>query len=206
MHYASLMKLLLFSDVHRNLKHCKRLVELSAGVDVVVGAGDFANQHSGLDDCIRALSPITRPSVIVPGNNEREEALRETAAREWPSTIVLHAGGMTVEGVPFHGLGGGIPVTPFGSWSYDFTEDQARKMLEACPTGAVIVSHSPPKGHGDQSADGVSHGSVALLEAIEAKRPRLVVCGHIHDAWGYDGRVGETRIINAGPKGVVVEL
>jgi Icc-related predicted phosphoesterase len=199
------MKLLLFSDVHRNLKHCRRLVEMSASVDVVVGAGDFANQHSGLDDCIRALSPITTPAVIVPGNNEREEALRQ-AARAWPSAVVLHAEGTTIDGIPFHGLGGGIPVTSFGAWSYDFTEDQARTMLEDCPEGAVLVSHSPARGHGDATGSGATQGSVAVLEAIRTKRPRLVVCGHIHDSWGYDGHEGETRIINAGPKGVIVDV
>ena len=113
---------------------------------------------------------------------------------------------MDVEGVPFFGIGGGIPITPFGDWSFDFSDDEARAMLESCPEGAVLVSHSPPKGHGDRTSRGEHCGSEAVLEAIESKRPRLVVCGHIHDSWGHDEMVGSTRVINAGPRGVVVEI
>ena len=202
------MKLLLFSDVHRDLGACKHLATLAAAddIDVVVGAGDFAVQHGGLHDTIEALSSISKPSVLVPGNNETEDELRNAVAHAWPAAIVLHAGGMEVEGVPFFGVGGGVPITPFGSWSYDFTEDQAREMLAECPENAVLVSHSPPKGHGDRTSGEHSHGSVAVLETIHERSPRLCVCGHIHDSWGYDARDGETRIINAGPKGVIVEI
>jgi len=35
---------------------------------------------------------------------------------------VLHGTGIKWDGVEIFGLGGGIPVTPFGSWRYDFTE------------------------------------------------------------------------------------
>lgn len=200
------MKLLLFSDVHCNLDACEQLVRLAKGVDVVVGAGDFAVMHGGLHNTIEALSHISTPSVLVPGNAETEQELHEAVAHAWPAAIVLHGGGMDVEGESFYGVGGGIPITPFGDWSYDFTEDQARTLLAGCPDGGVLVTHSPPKGHGDMTSDEHSRGSVAVLETIKAKSPKLVVCGHIHDSWGYDAREGETRIINAGPSGVIVEL
>ena len=57
-------------------------------------------------------------------------------------------------------------------------------MLAPCPEGAVLVLHSPPQGHCDASGDGDHFGSPALLRAIEEKRPRLAVCGHIHESWG----------------------
>jgi Icc-related predicted phosphoesterase len=41
---------------------------------------------------------------------------------------------------------------------------------------------------------------------VLAKTPRLVVCGHIHDDWEKQVDVGPSRVLNAGPKGVVVEL
>ena len=173
--------------------------------DAFVGAGDFASVHHGLTETIHALSAISIPGVIVPGNNETELELRE-AAKAWPSAIVLNGEGTEIDGVPFFGIGGGIPVTPFGDWSFDYTEDDARHMLRECPTGAVLVSHSPPKGHGDRTSRGESCGSVAVMETIGAKTPQLVVCGHIHDSWGYDGMEGATRIVNAGPKGVMVDV
>jgi Icc-related predicted phosphoesterase len=142
--------------------------------------------------------------VLVPGNNETEEALRAATAG-WDAATVLHGGGTTIDGVEFYGLGAGIPVTPW-EWSFDLDDDLARERLAACPEDAVLVLHSPPKGHCDSGGDGTHFGSPALLEAIEAKRPRLAVCGHIHESWGCESAVGETPVRNLGPKGTWIEV
>jgi Icc-related predicted phosphoesterase len=97
-------------------------------------------------------------------------------------------------------------VTPFGSWSYDFTEDDASEMLASCPERCVLVSHSPPKGAVDISSSGQSLGSKAIRTAIERVTPLLVVCGHIHGSAGKEARIGSTPIINAGPDGVEWDL
>lgn len=198
------MKLLAFSDLHRDLGQAAKLVETSAGADVVIGAGDFASVHEGLEETIAALAAIETPTVLVPGNNETEDALREAAAG-WSAATVLHGEGTTIAGTEFFGLGAGIPVTPW-EWSFDLDDEAAARMLEPCPEGAVLVLHSPPRGHCDGGADGSHFGSPALLAAIEAKRPPLAVCGHIHEAWGCESRIGETPLRNLGPAGTWIEL
>jgi Icc-related predicted phosphoesterase len=193
------MKLLLFSDVHCDLEAAARLVERSREVDVVIGAGDFAKQHQHLQETIDALAPIETPTVVVPGNNETDEALREACA-SWPAAKVCHGESVEIEGRAFFGLGGGIPVTPW-SWSFDLDERQAAAKLSACPESAVLVVHSPPRG----IVDG-GRGSRAIMEAIRWKRPPLVVCGHIHECWEQESRLDVTVVINAGPRGRIVEL
>jgi Icc-related predicted phosphoesterase len=191
------VKLLAFSDLHRDLGQAARLVELSEEADVVAGVGDFASIHEGLGETIEALKPITKPTVLVPGNNETEAALRE-AAGGWAT--VLHGGGAEIEGIDFFGIGAGVPVTPW-EWSFDLTEDEAEAKLSACPENAVLLSHSPPKGHVDKGL-----GSEAVLRAAEGKRPRLVLCGHIHELWGQESRIGEARVMNLGPSGTFIDL
>ena len=197
------MKLLAFSDIHTDLGRARRLVELSTSADVVVGAGDFASVHRGLEETIAALSAIERPAVLVPGNNETDEALRAAAGR-WPSATVLHGEQVDIDGVPFFGLGAGVPTTPW-DWSFDLTEEEAAALLASCPEDAVLVVHSPPKGHVDRGG-GKSLGSEAVLRTIEERHPRLVLCGHIHESWGSESRVGGTRILNLGPDGALLEL
>lgn len=199
------MKLLVFSDLHSDFPTAAKLVELAKTVDVVVGAGDFCLVRQGLNEIIAPLSAIKKPSVVVPGNSESTEELLQ-ACRTWESAHVLHGSAVTVGGVAFFGIGGGIPITPFGSWSYDFSEDEARDLLRDCPSGGVLISHSPPKGALDLSSDGRSLGSQAVRETIDEKQPKLVICGHIHGSAGQIERVGETTIVNAGPRGITWEL
>ena len=198
------MRLLAFSDLHVDIDQARDLADASADVDVVVGVGDFASVHSGLEETIAALRPITKPAVLVPGNNETEDALRE-ACDGWQSAIVLHGQGTEIDGVPFFGLGAGVPVTPW-DWSFDLTEEQAAQKLAGCPQGCVLAVHSPPRGHVDVSSGGEHLGSVAVLEAIKAKRPRVALCGHIHEAWGERSRIGPTEVINLGPAGAALEV
>lgn len=201
------MKLLLFSDLHCDVRAARRLVELSAAadVDVVVGAGDFATVRRGLEKTLQVLKAIDRPAVLVPGNGESDIELT-AACQGWPQAHVLHGSGTVIDGVRFWGLGGGVPVTPFGDWSFDFTEEQAEALLAGCPEGGVLVSHSPPKGAVDVSSNGDSLGSVAVRRAVQVKRPALVVCGHIHDSAGKTAKIGETVVVNAGPAGRVWDL
>jgi uncharacterized protein len=197
------MRLLAFSDLHRDREQAQRLVDRAQDVDVVVGAGDFATMHEGLDGVIETLSAITAPAVLVPGNGETDTELRQASAG-WSSCHVLHGEGMEIEGAQFFGLGGGIPPLPF-QWSFDLSEDEAAAKLESCPEGAILVVHSPPRGHVDEN-DGRHMGSEAILTAIERTRPVLVVCGHIHACWGQESRIGATRVVNLGPDGTFLEI
>lgn len=198
------MKLLVFSDLHRDRDAAHALVERAAEADVLIGAGDFAVMRSGIDDVIGILSAVDKPTVLVPGNGESDAELREACAG-WASAHVLHGAGVTLSGVPFYGIGAGIPVTPFGEWSFDLTEAEAETMLAECPRQGVLVSHSPPHGHVDE-AGGRHLGSHAVLETIERVEPRLVICGHIHGWWGKRSTVGTTLVLNAGPTGQLLEL
>ena len=173
---------------------------MSTDADVVVGAGDFASVHRGLEQLIDMLVLIEKPTVLVPGNNETEDRLRE-ACGGWRAATVLHGSGTEIDGVPFYGLGGGVPTTPW-PWSFDLTEDEARERLAGCPERAVLVVHSPPKGYVDGPRE---LGSEAVLRTIEEKRPRVAICGHIHEAAGEEAVVGTTRVLNVGPAGTFVE-
>ncbi|MGC8668213.1 MAG: metallophosphoesterase family protein [Chthonomonadales bacterium] len=195
------MRLLCFSDVHADVAAIQSIVSRAAHADLLIGAGDFATLRRRLDTAISLLRQAPVPAILVPGNHESYEELVE-ACRRWPAAHVLHGSAVEIAGIPFFGLGGGVPITPFGAWSWDLTEDQAAALLAPCPPGCVLVSHSPPRGILDGSSQGRSLGSTAVLQAIRCKHPRLVVCGHIHEDAGGVVESGGTTVINAGPAGV----
>ena len=197
------MRTLAFSDLHRDLEQGRRLVERAGEVDVVIAAGDFANQHEGLEETIDVLRAIEVPTVLVPGNNETDGALR-AACSGWAAATVLHGERADVDGVTFFGLGAGVPITPWG-WSFDLSDEQAEPMLAGCPEECVLVVHSPPKDCLDRSG-GDSLGSEAIRRTIEDRRPRLAVCGHVHDCAGEQGSIGSTPVYNLGPSGTLLEV
>jgi len=197
------MRLLAFSDLHVDTGQAERLVAAGEDADVVVGVGDFASVHSGLEETIAVLRRITKPTVLVPGNNETEDALRE-ACDGWESAIVLHGESTAIDGVEFFGLGAGVPVTPW-DWSFDLTEEEAADKLAACPKGCVLAVHSPPRGHVDTSGAAEHLGSVAVLDAVVAKEPRVALCGHIHESWGERSEIGPTEVVNLGPAGTFLD-
>jgi Icc-related predicted phosphoesterase len=199
------LRILAFSDLHCDAAAAREIVRKSSDCDWVIGAGDFANVRRGIDKTIDVLRAITRPTFVVPGNGESFEELRE-ACRDWPAARVLHGTAAEQDGVPVFGIGGAIPVTPFGDWSYDFSEDEAARLLATCPARCVMISHSPPHGLCDRSSTGRHLGSTAVLAAIDRAQPRLVLCGHIHDSWGQRQEFGSTLVLNAGPQAHLVEL
>lgn len=198
------MKLLLFSDVHCSQPAIQRLLDLSSQVDILVGAGDFGTMRRGTAETLQPFQDLDKPLVLVCGNGESDQELRE--ATPWEHAHVLHGTGVELLGQSFFGLGGGIPVTPFGSWSFDLNEEQAAVALNACPTDGILVVHSPPLGTVDVSRQGGHFGSQSIREAILRARPRLTVCGHIHDSAGRFEMLDGLPVVNAGPDGIIWDL
>src|SRR4051812_44049151 len=191
------VRLLAFSDIHRDLDQARRVADMARDADVVVAAGDFGSVRRGVAELIDMLVVIETPTVLVPGNNESDAELRD-ACGGWRAATVLHGSGVEIGGTSFWGLGGGIPTTPW-PWSFDLSEDEAESAFASCPVGVdVLVLHSPPRGHLDGPR---SLGSEALLRGIERVKPRVAVCGHIHECAGEEAAVGETRLLNLGPAG-----
>ncbi|MBE1285740.1 MAG: serine/threonine protein phosphatase [Rhodobacteraceae bacterium] len=197
------MKILAFSDLHLNRARAAELVLASGGVDLVIGAGDFCNVRRGLDEAMHLLMGLKAPMIAVPGNAESAEELREAAL---PGTTVLHGEGCEVEGLRVFGLGYGVPVTPFGSWSCDLSELEAATLLAPCETVDILITHSPPKGVADRTSSGVSVGSTAIRAAIERVEAKVALCGHVHDCWGERGIIGNTEVINLGPHPNFLEI
>jgi uncharacterized protein len=195
-------RILAFSDMHMSRRCARDVVAKAEFADLVIGAGDFCNHRRGLDDAMAMLRPVLEKSVLVPGNAESADELRAAAG----PAAVLHGEAAERDGLSIFGLGYAVPVTPFGDWSCDLSENEAEALLAGMEHADVLVVHSPPKGVADRTAAGASVGSTAIRAAIERVQPRLAVCGHIHDSWGRTGLIGATHVHNLGPSVTWLDL
>ena len=80
----------------------------------------------------------------------------------------------------------GSPYSPSrGLWAFGYAPEDADTLWEQIPLDSdVVITHTPPKYHCDESPSQGSAGCEALRQALWRIRPRLAVCGHIHEARG----------------------
>jgi Calcineurin-like phosphoesterase len=87
----------------------------------------------------------------------------------------------------------GSPWTPnFFQWAFNLKRgDQLGEMWNRIPVDTdVLVTHGPPYGRGDVTLHSGHFGCKNLLQEIQERvKPRLHICGHIHEGYGttYDG-------------------
>jgi len=89
----------------------------------------------------------------------------------------------------------------FGDWAFMRPPKDLAKVYDTIPPGIdVLVSHQPPYGYCDEVPDFnsgrvSSQGSCELVAAIDRVKPKVVICGHIHEGHGRAERNG-TPIYN----------
>lgn len=190
------MKILAFSDLHLDQNAARVILDAAPEADLILGVGDFAQRRTGLVPYMALLAPIEDRAVYVAGNNESVDELRAAT-----KATVLHGDRITRSGLTIAGIGGATPpLPPVLPWpSYDLTEDHVSTLMAAITDCDILISHAPPHGVADTHAQLGALGSTAIRAFAERVQPRLLLCGHIHDAWGAEGQIGRTRVVNLGP-------
>ncbi len=192
------MKILAFSDLHRDKEAAQAIVAGSTDADCIIGAGDFATRGVGASETLEILSNCEAPIILVHGNHDDPlEIVRH--CKNQPDAHYLHGGAVEICGQVFYGIGGEIPSRNDFSWNAAETESKALALLSFCPSDAVLISHTPPLGIADQQKNGAHEGSTAIKAGILNCSPKLHLCGHIHYAWGQHGTLGDTPVHNLGP-------
>jgi len=82
------MKVLFFSDVHANKDHLKKVLEKSKEADLLVCAGDLSKMGSGFGEMIEQLGELDKKVLLIPGNNETKEFVRESE-EHYDNTIMI---------------------------------------------------------------------------------------------------------------------
>jgi predicted phosphohydrolase len=180
------MRLVLISDTH-NQHH--RLV-LPAG-DVLVHAGDFTMRGTGPEIAVFGSWLGAQPfahKVVVAGNHDFLFEREPERARELlPEDVhYLLDSEVTLGGLRFWGA----PWQPwFMDWAFNLKRgpDLAAKWALVPERVDVLITHGPPRGTADRTANGEDVGCADLAEALLRVKPRLSVFGHIHEGYGVYG-------------------
>ncbi len=191
------MRLVIISDTHG--RH--DLIGNLPDGDVLVHAGDFMNSGLYAEEIISfnrwlGEQPITQ-RVVCGGNHDRLFQHAPQQARALlTNALYLENSGVSIDGVSFWAS----PYTPiFLNWAFMYPRGPAANQYwDQIPADLdVLITHGPPYGILDQTAPGGEHlGCVELLKAVQAKKPKIHIFGHIHGGAGTFEN-GDTRFINA---------
>ncbi len=77
----------------------------------------------------------------------------------------------------------------------------------AALTPLILICHRPPKGTPlDRAGEGMHYGSAAVKRFIDQNQPAYFFCGHIHEAEGAQTTIGNTKAVNVGKRGFLLEI
>jgi Icc-related predicted phosphoesterase len=157
-------------------------LEMPSQIDVLIHAGDFSRMGRvedivSFNEWLGTLQAEIKHRVVVLGNHEGGVFRRvDPASMLTNATAVLQSAGVTL-----HDLGG---LRVWGTrFSWPMRPDSPCKNPEytAIPDETdIVIAHGPALGFVD-GGSGCPELRDALMERV---KPKLFVCGHIHNAYG----------------------
>lgn len=202
------MKILAASDIHDDKQTIEELLKLAEKekVDAIVLAGDLTFGESNVLNIVGPFKKLGKPIILIPGNHETDATVEFWVKKYSPGVYNLHGRAMRIYDIGIFGVGG----ANIGLFQLDDDEffEKLEKSHEKIKDARVkiMVTHAPPFGT-KVDMIGLTHvGSKGIREAIEKLKPDICLCGHIHETFGIEDKIGKTRVINVGRKGVIIEI
>lgn len=221
-----MIKILAISDPHGKLpKNLDELVKKN-NIEVIICVGDVPPVPKGIrkgggiitfskeflkkadksfKDIIKKLCSFGLPVLILRGNmylSGKGDKITKSIFRKHRNLIHKRTGKIRLKDVNFvlfdmifeehsHAYHTKKSFKPNKS-----RERRLNKLLKELKN-PIIISHAPPYSYLDKIKSGKHVGSKILLKAIKKHQPKLVLCGHIHEAKGRK-KIGKTEVVNLG--------
>ena len=190
------MKFVAISDTHCRHNNLK----LPKG-DVLLHAGDvtYKGEKSEVIDFLKWFDKQNyKYKIFIAGNHdffferEKEELIQSLIPK---SIIYLKDSGIEINGIHIWGS----PVTPwFYNWAFNRMRGSAitKHWKLVPPNTDILMTHGPAFGILDCVINSNHVGCKDLMKKIKEIKPKVHVCGHIHEAYGREKK-GGVQFINA---------
>lgn len=199
------MKFVTIADTHG--KHSS--LKLPSG-DVLIHAGDMS-MKGGKDEIADFSRWFDKQDfehkILIAGNHDFyfEEESDKDIQQLLPKNIVYLKDSMaTINGLKFWGS----PITPwFFDWAFNrYRGDPIKKHWDLIPLDTdILITHGPIFQTLDRTLDGQQVGCKDLFNKVQEIKPKVHICGHIHESYGTVNKDG-TQFINASVLNAKYEL
>lgn len=158
---------------------------------LLVLAGDITHFTAPLRTLER-IDAFGIPTLCIRGNTDFKRVA--SMARRLQHLTCLHRARHVIHAIPFTGIGGTVPL-PFHSKICFNESSMLNRLTPLVGRDTVLVVHPPPRGILDTVLGRFHVGSAGLRRLIQNRKPRLVICGHVHEHAGVHA-LGETVVVN----------
>lgn len=203
---AKKLRILAASDIEGDSKLVKKLAQRAEkeNVDLVVLCGDITGWVE-TKDIIKPFREKKKHVLVIPGNHDAFADIDVIAAQYNIKNI--HGYAAVYEHVGFFGAGGAanMPLFPGA-----ITETDLFETLKKAHAGLkniekkVMVTHMHPAGSISEWS-GIP-GSASIRKAVLQFKPNILIHGHIHEASGFEQKLGKTKVMNVGREGKIIEI
>ena len=165
--------------------------------DILIHAGDLTlrGTASQLNDSLSYFANLPHKyKIIVAGNHDFGLETKNPDIIIPPGIIYLENNCVTIEGLKIWGS----PVsTPYYDWAFMWDEKRRDILYQSIPHDTdIIINHGPAFGVLDWTSKLTHAGCEFLRQRIRVIKPKLFVCGHIHEDYGVREIEG-TTFVNA---------
>jgi len=200
------MKILASGDIHGDTNLAKRLAERAKkeNVDLVVLCGDLTYGEQSTENIVGPFVKAGKKVVLIPGNHETI-ATADFLAEKY-GAVNLHGYSIKLGDIGLFGAGGA------NLGLFQLSEDEIYDLLKKSHEKIkdlktrIMVTHVHPKDSMMEKFSSFVVGSKGVTKAINAFKPDILLCSHVHEAEGIEEKIGNTKVVNVGKEGKIIDI
>lgn len=195
-------KIVFISDTHNKHKHLTSNTygNILGSGDILVHAGDCTSmgQKHEIDQFLKWFSNTDfEHKIFIAGNHDFGFEKETDIDQQFKDLGVayLFDNDIIIDGIKFYGS----PWQPeFYNWAFNLPrgEELAAKWEKIPDDVDILITHGPAYGILDYAPIGGHVGCEELYRKIVEVKPKIHVCGHIHDSYGQKS-MGGIEFLNA---------
>ena len=200
------MKVLAAGDIHSDVSLSNKLAERAKkeDVDLIILCGDLTNFDTWQDNLMKPFAKLNKKVLFVPGNHD------SFATADFVTEIYgfknIHGYSVKYEDVGIFGCG----FANIGPNQIDEKEiyDNLKKGFDNIKylKKKIMMTHVHPSETKMEKFSDFVKGSIGVKKAVEKFKPDILFCSHVHEAQGIEEKIGDTKVINVGREGKIIDL
>jgi len=200
------LKLLAAGDIHGDVLLARKLADKAEkeNVDLVVLCGDLTYADQSTQGLIGPFIKKNKKVILIPGNHETNATANFLA--ELYNAINLHGYSTKINDIGFFGCGSAniglsqlseTEIFDLLNSSHNYIKNLKKK---------IMVTHVHPTGSKIEHFTSFFPGSKSVEKAVKTFKPDLLLCSHVHEAEGIEEKIDNTKVINVGRAGKIIEI